>query len=74
MSPDDCEDSSGDIDAGGGGKYGNNSQSDDEKAPKMDLPKINLGSDPDFNANITSKRYVLPSLPRNGSFLTVLVK
>ncbi|XP_066922126.1 voltage-gated potassium channel KCNC4-like isoform X2 [Clytia hemisphaerica] len=34
-----------------------NSQDGEEAAPKIDLPKINLGSDPDFNANITSKRF-----------------
>ena len=33
-----------------------NSQDGEEVAPKIDLPKINLGSDPDFNADITSKR------------------
>ena len=65
MSPDEDGESSGD-DGGGrlrqragpnGGEGGKDSQSeDDEKAPNIDLPKINLGSDPDFKVNVTSKR------------------
>ena len=65
MSPDDG-DSSGDDGGrrprqradlnGGEGRKNSQSDDDDEKAPGIDLPKINLGSDPDFNVNVTSKR------------------
>ena len=57
MSPD-CGDSEDDSDNQNGD---NSSAASGDEKPKIDLPKINLGSDPDFNANITSKRYIMRS-------------
>ena len=51
MTPDIAESEAGDLT--------NNEEEAEKYASKIGLPKINLGSDPDFNANITSKRYVL---------------